>query len=145
MPTPSQFRDILVQAISDVLTPLNHVDGFGEMSSAFDAQHEVIPPDEVRIQLQSFTLNQTTNPDSEANYRPSVLVKFFVHWKMAVAEIDWTGDGMQIALFTFVNPDWWRGLSGYHYLDSPPEGGDVARVGDVVSFSVTATVTIDPP
>lgn len=148
MPTPAEFVATVQTALGVVIFDGGSGPSHARMGTDFDALHEPVPSGEVRYQIQSFTLPQTTLPDSEANYRPAVLVVLKVHYKLSdpLAEAaEWTQALMQSVLQTLTTPQWWFDLSGVHYIDKAPEGSDVARVGDVVSFTVTATVTIDPP
>jgi hypothetical protein len=144
MPTPAQFAATVATAIGAELTAQSVT--HARMGSDILTANMPVPEDTVRFQLQSYTLPQSTNPDSEALYFPAVLVVFLIHYKLATTERAWTDTGpMQPLLQTFTTPAWWRALAGYHHLDEPPVGSDVARIGNVVSFTVTATVTIDPP
>jgi len=144
MPTPAVFAATIATAIGVELTA--QAVTFGRMASDLSTVNEPVPEGEARFQLQSYTLPQSTNPDSEALYFPAVVAVVLVHYKLTTTERAWAETGpMQPLLQTFTTPAWWRALAGAHFLDESPVGSDVKRIGNVVSFTVTATVTIDPP
>lgn len=145
MPTPAEFSATVSTAVLSVLTAQSIT---GERAAEdLDTLHLPVPTGEARVQVASFCLPQTTLADSGANYRPGVLVVLLVHFKLLdpTDERAYTEGAMQAILQTLATPQWWRDLSGVHFLDKAPVGTGVARIGNVVSFTVTASVTIDPP
>ena len=116
------------------------------MPSDFDVRDAQVPAGAARFQVQAFTLPQSLVLDANVNYFPAMNCRVFVHYHLTPTETEqaWTQYGMQDALLALIDPQWWRDLDGTFYVDVEPVGSGVQRVGNVVSFLVTVTVTIRP-
>ena len=117
------------------------------MASDFSVRDQQVPAGAARFQVQAFTLPQSTVADANVDYFPAMTCRVLVHYHLGAgeAEVHWTQYGMQNALLALIDPQWWRDLDRAFYVDEPPVGSGVQRVGNVVSFTVTVTVTIRPP
>ena len=117
------------------------------MSSDFSIRDEQVPAGAAHFQIQAFTLPQTTVADANVDYFPAMLCRVLVHYHLGAGEAEshWTMYGMQNVLLALIDPQWWRDLDRAFFIDEDPVGSGVQRVGNVVSFTVTVTVTIRPP
>jgi len=138
----SRFAAAIVAGLEDLL------EGYApeRMASDFDVRNLQVPAGAAHFQVQAFTLPQSLVPDANVNYFPAVTARVFVHYHLTPDESEqaWTQYGMQVALLTLIEPQWWRDLDEAFHVDEEPVGSGVQRIGNVVSFLVTVTVTIRP-
>ncbi len=143
MATPAQAK----AAIATKLEAAMSAESAARLASDFDTTREAIPASQVRYQLQAWVGGDTTEEDSNEIFTPSMPVKLIVHYHLGAVEAEqtYTDGRMQTVLATILDPDWWTDISSIRRIDAQPEAAldDIARVGDVVSFTVTVIVTVD--
>lgn len=93
---------------------------------------------------QIVALGATVSSPDSSTPRVNVFFKIHVHHKLGAAEAErtYTEGNLQTWCDALVQPDWWRVTDVQDVVVDPEIAlDDVRRVGDVVSFTVTAAVS----
>ena len=82
--------------------------------------------------------------DSNFTY-PNARAQVLVHYALPGAERTYTEGVMQSQLASLISLAWWRALASVHdmSLEDAPQV-EIERVGKVITYTVTAIVTLDP-
>lgn len=142
--TPAQVK----AAVASKLETLMSAESLARLASDFDISRERIPAGAARYQLQAWVGPQTAMADANPTFHPAMSVRLLVHYHLGASEAErtYTDGRMQTVLSALSDPEWWMSVSGVERgLDEDPEipVSSIARVGDVVSFLLTLTLTVN--
>lgn len=78
-------------------------------------------------------------------YRAAMAVRLDVHHRLSGSESTYTANAMSTALEALLTPSWWIANGVFQVLEVPNIAlSDVVRTGNVVSYTVTLVVSVNP-
>lgn len=138
MATPKTIADAIESAVAAM------PDGGTRMLSDYRTDLSRLGVAETGLQIQI----GLAGPDPEAGSnatRVLASVTVLVHHRLASVESEraYTEGNLQVFLDAVSRRSWWRSLSGVYDLTASPEV-EIGRLGNVISTTVTATVSVTP-
>lgn len=107
---------------------------------------ERIPAGTLRFQVKSIVSSVNRNSNDE---RPALGLAVTIHRRLGAAEEEraYTENARLVHQQSLVDPQWWRAISGVHDVALAPDTAisDLARVEDIISYTVTVGVVCVTP
>lgn len=138
MPTPAA-------ALTTFASMISSVTGYTRLASDHERLLESITAGSGKFQLTGAAGKVDERGDGNTEYRV-LYMRLDVHHRLAGAERTYTEGAMQTQLDALLDPDFWR-IAGTTYAieDAPTLAlSDVARLGKVISYTLTVAVRLAP-
>lgn len=132
----------VVTLLSDLATAVQTLVGGARYASDYRTDLEKIQSGNTRYQIRGAAAGSAQ--DSNVTYQRAQ-VQISVHYALPGSERTYTEGAMQTHHASLLSLAWWRAIASVHeiLIDDAPQV-EIERVGKVITYTVTATVTLDP-